>query len=85
MAARFAAITPSVHAPAAAAPLRRTRTQPRAAVRSATVTAGMAPPFGFLGLGIMGEAMARNLLKLGHGVVVWNRSADKARGRTEHA
>ena len=27
----------------------------------------------------MGEAMARNLLKLGAGVVIYNRSADKAR------
>ena len=36
-------------------------------------------PYGFLGLGIMGEAMARNLLKLGAGVVIYNRSADKAR------
>ena len=34
---------------------------------------------GFIGLGIMGEAMARNLLKLGAGVVVYNRSADKVR------
>ena len=28
-------------------------------------------------IGIMGEACARNLLKLGHGVCVWNRNADK--------
>ncbi|WP_249998050.1 NAD(P)-dependent oxidoreductase [Actinoplanes sp. M2I2] len=31
-----------------------------------------------LGTGIMGAAMARNLLKAGHTVRVWNRSADKA-------
>ncbi|WP_307872612.1 NAD(P)-dependent oxidoreductase [Paractinoplanes ovalisporus] len=33
---------------------------------------------GLLGTGIMGAAMARNLLKAGHAVRVWNRSADKA-------
>ncbi|MGK5684347.1 NAD(P)-dependent oxidoreductase [Actinoplanes sp. URMC 104] len=33
---------------------------------------------GVLGTGIMGAAMARNLLKAGHSVRVWNRSADKA-------
>jgi 2-hydroxy-3-oxopropionate reductase len=33
--------------------------------------------FGFIGLGIMGSAMARNLLKAGFPVTVWNRSADK--------
>ena len=31
----------------------------------------------FLGLGIMGGAMARNLAKAGHCVVGWNRSADR--------
>ena len=30
---------------------------------------------GFLGLGSMGQAMARRLLEAGHDVVVWNRSA----------
>jgi 3-hydroxyisobutyrate dehydrogenase-like beta-hydroxyacid dehydrogenase len=41
----------------------------------------MAPPqtLGFVGLGIMGEAMAKNLLKLdGVKVVVWNRNTDKS-------
>jgi 3-hydroxyisobutyrate dehydrogenase-like beta-hydroxyacid dehydrogenase len=33
---------------------------------------------GFIGLGNMGAAMARNLLKAGHEVTVWNRSPDKA-------
>ena len=33
---------------------------------------------GFAGLGVMGEAMARNLLRAYPGLVVWNRSADKA-------
>lgn len=35
--------------------------------------------FGFIGLGIMGSAMAKNLLKAGFSVTVWNRSADKCR------
>jgi 3-hydroxyisobutyrate dehydrogenase-like beta-hydroxyacid dehydrogenase len=34
---------------------------------------------GFIGLGRMGAAMAANLLKAGHEVTVYNRSADKAR------
>jgi len=34
---------------------------------------------GFIGLGRMGAAMAANLLKAGHQVTVYNRSADKAR------
>jgi len=33
---------------------------------------------GFIGLGQMGSAMAANLLKAGHEVAVWNRSAGKA-------
>ena len=33
--------------------------------------------FGFIGLGIMGSAMAKNLLKAGFKVTVWNRSAAK--------
>nr|WP_255436661.1 NAD(P)-dependent oxidoreductase [Actinoplanes solisilvae] len=33
---------------------------------------------GVLGTGIMGAAMARNLLRAGHTVRVWNRSTDKA-------
>lgn len=32
---------------------------------------------GFLGLGIMGGAMARNLLEAGHELVVWNRTAER--------
>jgi glutamyl-tRNA reductase len=34
---------------------------------------------GFLGLGVMGIAMARNLLKKGFKVTVWNRSPAKVR------
>jgi 3-hydroxyisobutyrate dehydrogenase-like beta-hydroxyacid dehydrogenase len=33
---------------------------------------------GFIGLGQMGSAMAANLIKAGHEVTVWNRSAEKA-------
>lgn len=33
--------------------------------------------YGFLGLGIMGQAMAANLLKAGFTVTVWNRTANK--------
>lgn len=33
--------------------------------------------YGFLGLGIMGSAMAKNLLKAGFKVTVWNRSPEK--------
>ncbi len=33
---------------------------------------------GFIGLGNMGSAMARNLLRAGHEVTVYNRTADKA-------
>jgi 3-hydroxyisobutyrate dehydrogenase-like beta-hydroxyacid dehydrogenase len=35
------------------------------------------PKYGVVGLGIMGTPIARNLMKLGHPVVVWNRSQDK--------
>ena len=34
---------------------------------------------GFLGLGIMGYSMARNLARAGHQVAVWSHSANKAR------
>jgi 3-hydroxyisobutyrate dehydrogenase len=33
---------------------------------------------GFIGLGIMGSGMARNLLKAGYGVTVWNRTAERS-------
>lgn len=33
---------------------------------------------GFIGLGIMGQGMARNLMKAGFSVRVWNRTANKA-------
>src|SRR5258706_15839107 len=34
---------------------------------------------GFLGLGLMGYPMARNLLRAGHEVAVWSNTTDKAR------
>lgn len=37
---------------------------------------------GFIGLGIMGSAMARNLVKAGLEVTVWNRSPEKCRELT---
>jgi 3-hydroxyisobutyrate dehydrogenase len=38
----------------------------------------MSNRIGWIGLGRMGEAMVRRLLKAGHGVSVWNRTASKA-------
>ncbi|XP_066999314.2 cytokine-like nuclear factor N-PAC isoform X2 [Anabrus simplex] len=35
--------------------------------------------FGFLGLGIMGSGIVKNLLNSGHSVIVWNRTPDKCR------
>lgn len=35
--------------------------------------------FGFLGLGIMGSGIVKNLLNSGHSVIVWNRTTDKVR------
>ena len=39
---------------------------------------------GFVGLGIMGAAMARNLLAAGHDLVVHNRTRAKAEKLAEH-
>ena len=38
----------------------------------------MAQTIGFIGLGIMGKPMARNLIKAGYPLVVYNRTASKA-------
>jgi len=35
--------------------------------------------YGFLGVGIMGQAMAGNLIRAGYDVTVWNRSAEKCK------
>ncbi len=37
----------------------------------------MAAKIGFIGLGIMGQGMARNLLKAGFELTVWNRTAER--------
>jgi 3-hydroxyisobutyrate dehydrogenase len=39
---------------------------------------------GWIGLGRMGEAMVKRLLKAGHGASVWNRTAAKAQPLTEY-
>lgn len=39
---------------------------------------------GFLGLGIMGKAMAMNLLRSGYKVIVWNRTLSKCDELVEH-
>lgn len=40
----------------------------------------MASTIGWIGLGRMGEAMVKRLLKAGHKVSVWNRTAAKSYG-----
>ena len=37
----------------------------------------MKPPVGLIGLGLMGHPMAANLLKAGHELTVWNRTASR--------
>ena len=39
----------------------------------------MALKVGFIGLGIMGQPMAQNVVKGGHALTVYNRSSEKAR------
>lgn len=48
------------------------------ALQSRNITASNLK-FGFLGLGIMGCGIVKNLLNSGHSVVVWNRTATKCR------
>ena len=38
----------------------------------------MTKRIGWIGLGRMGEAMAKRLVKAGHGVSVWNRKIGRA-------
>ncbi len=38
----------------------------------------MKPTIGFIGLGLMGKPMARNVLRAGFPLVVWNRTRAKA-------
>ncbi|MDN8614887.1 NAD(P)-dependent oxidoreductase [Variovorax ginsengisoli] len=42
---------------------------------AASLTSG--PRIGFIGIGLMGEAMCRRLLARGHGVTVWNREPER--------
>lgn len=44
----------------------------------------MTQSIGWIGLGRMGEAMVKRLLKAGHGASVWNRTAAKAQPLTEY-
>jgi 3-hydroxyisobutyrate dehydrogenase len=44
----------------------------------------MTKSIGWIGLGRMGEAMVKRLLKAGHGVSVWNRTASKAEPLKEY-
>ena len=44
----------------------------------------MANSIGWIGLGRMGEAMVKRLLKAGHGVSVWNRTRSKAEPLLEY-
>ena len=37
----------------------------------------MAERIGFIGLGIMGRGMSRNLLRAGFDLTVWNRTAER--------
>lgn len=38
-----------------------------------------AKTFGFLGVGIMGSGIVKNLLNSGHKVIIWNRDPSKSR------
>ncbi len=44
----------------------------------------MTPTIAFLGTGLMGAPMARNLLAAGFDVTVWNRSPEKAQALVQH-
>jgi 3-hydroxyisobutyrate dehydrogenase-like beta-hydroxyacid dehydrogenase len=46
-------------------------------------TAAARQKIGFIGLGLMGKPMAMNLLKAGHSLTVWNRTATKAKELVE--
>lgn len=40
--------------------------------------------FGFLGLGIIGRGIVKNLLNSGHKVIVWNRNFSKVQKKYLH-
>ena len=44
----------------------------------------MSDSIGWIGLGRMGEAMVKRLLKAGHSVSVWNRTVAKAEPLVEY-
>src|SRR5215475_1615485 len=46
--------------------------------RGGVVESGAKAKIGFIGLGLMGRPMAMNLVKAGHAVTVWNRTASRA-------
>ena len=39
---------------------------------------------GYIGLGLMGNPMSKNLVKNGHEVTVWNRTASRMQDLVEH-
>ncbi|PNW82258.1 hypothetical protein CHLRE_06g278148v5 [Chlamydomonas reinhardtii] len=61
----------------AAQPGRRAAVPVRAQAAPLIDAAPGKTTLGFIGIGIMGLAMTRNLLKAGYQVVVWNRNPDK--------
>uniref|UniRef100_A0A7S2V669 6-phosphogluconate dehydrogenase NADP-binding domain-containing protein n=1 Tax=Fibrocapsa japonica TaxID=94617 RepID=A0A7S2V669_9STRA len=60
---------------------------PRTVLRQAalSMSSQSSGKFGFVGLGIMGQGMAANLLKSGRDLVVWNRSEEKCQQLAEVA
>ena len=48
-------------------------------------TAFIPRKIGVIGLGLMGRPMAANLLKAGHSLTVWNRTAARAQDLTKPA
>src|SRR5689334_7114336 len=70
---------PDGHWPEIEAPLKRQRTgKRRSRQRVSEMTGKASNNIGWIGLGRMGEAMAARLVKAGHGLSVWNRTASKA-------
>lgn len=58
---------------------KRRNSMATAAANDVQTAAPGSAKVGFLGIGIMGYAMASNLLKAGYEVTVWNRSPDKCK------
>ncbi|GFR42250.1 hypothetical protein Agub_g3144 [Astrephomene gubernaculifera] len=72
------AMAPRMRTSTTLAPTRRS-IQPLTCRASLTEAAPGKTVLGFVGIGIMGLAMTRNLLKAGYEVVVWNRNPDKCK------